>query len=137
VPSATRYILDMLARYQIVRGKRSPSNPLPNGRRIDTRKHTRHVLRPEAASVESLIANPDARAFARFENDYRALLAARFAADRRPFDALAELAKHEDVFIGCSCPTSFNPDVRRCHTTLALEFMRRKYPKLEIEMPER
>jgi hypothetical protein len=127
----------MLARYQIVRGKRPPSNPLPNGRRVDTRKHTRHFLRPEAATVESLIANPNARAFARFEKEYRATLAARFSADRRPFDALAELAQREDVFIGCNCPTSFNPDVRRCHTTLALEFMKRKYPKLEVDVPRR
>ena len=126
----------MLARYQIVRGKRSPSDPLPKGRRIDTRKHTKHVLRPETASVEALIRNPDARAFARFAKEYRAVLAARFAKDRRPFDALAELAQHEDVFIGCNCPTSFNPDVRRCHTTLALAFMKRKYPKLDVEMPE-
>ncbi len=125
----------MLARYQIVRGKRPPSNPLPDGRRVDTRKHTRHFLRPEAASVEALIANPDAQGFKRFEKDYRATLAARFAEDRRPFDALAELAKREDVFIGCNCPTSFNPDVHHCHTTLALAFMKRKYPKLVVKMP--
>jgi hypothetical protein len=125
----------MLARYQIVRGKRPPSNPLPDGRRIDTRKHTRHCLRPEAASVAALIEHPDERAFARFEKGYRATLAARFAADRRPFDELAELATRSDVFIGCNCPTSFNPDVRRCHTSLALEFMKRNYPRLRVEMP--
>jgi hypothetical protein len=125
----------MLARYQIVRGKRPQSSPLPNGRRIDTRKHTRHFLRPEAASVEALIENPDARSFARFAKEYRATLTARFAADRRLFDALAELAAREDVYIGCNCPTSFNPDVGRCHTTLALEFMTQRYPKLEVQMP--
>lgn len=125
----------MLARYQIIRGKRPPSNPLPNGRRIDTRKHTQHFLRPETANVEALIEKPDDRAFARFGKEYRAALAARFASDRRPFDALAELARREDVFIGCNCPTRFNPDVRRCHTALALEFMKRKYPELEVQMP--
>lgn len=127
----------MLARYQIVRGKRPPSNPLPNGRRVDTRKHTRHFLRPEAAHVEALIENPDERAFERFAKEYLARLAARFAADRRPFDELAELAQREDVFIGCNCPTSFNPDVRRCHTSLALEFMKQKYPKLRVQLPRR
>lgn len=126
----------MLARYQIIRGRRPPSNPLPTGRRIDTRKHTQHFLRPEAANVQALIRSPDERSFARFAKEYRATLAARFAADRRPFDELAELARREDVFIGCNCPTSFNPDVRRCHTTLALEFMKRKYPKLDVQLPE-
>jgi hypothetical protein len=122
----------MLARYQIVRGKRPPSNPLPAGRRIDTRKHTRHCLRPEAPSVAALIEHAD---FARFEKEYRATLTARFSADRRAFDELAELAQREDVFIGCNCPTRFNPDVRHCHTSLALEFMKRKYPALKVVMP--
>jgi hypothetical protein len=127
----------MLARYQIVRGKRPPSSPLPDGRRIDTRKHTRHCLRPEAASVAALIEHADERAFARFEKEYRATLAARFKTDRRPFDELAELARSEDVFIGCNCPTRFNPDVRHCHTSLALEFMKQKYPALQVVMPGR
>jgi hypothetical protein len=131
------YAREMLARYQIVRGKRPPSNPLPDGRRIDTRKHTRHCLRPEAANVAALIEHPDERAFARFEKEYRATLATRFAADRRAFDELAELALQQDVFIGCSCPTSFNPDVRRCHTSFALDFMKRQYPKLNVIMPRR
>lgn len=122
----------MLGRYQIVRGKRPPGNPLPKGRRLDTRKHTRHCLRPDTASVEALLARPTDAAFARFAKEYRATLAARFAKDRRPFDELAALALEEDVFLGCNCPTKWNPDVRRCHTTLALAFMRRSYPKITL-----
>jgi hypothetical protein len=125
----------MLARYQIVRGKRPPGNPLPEGRRIDTRKHTRHFLRPEAAQVEAFIADPSAQGFARFAKEYRASIEQRFARDRQPFDELAALAKDEDVFLGCNCPTRWNPDAKHCHTALALAFMRRKYPKLKVEMP--
>jgi len=122
----------MLGRYQIVRGKRPPGNPLPEGRRVDTRKHTSHCLRPESASVEALLAQPTDTAFARFAKEYQATLAARFAKDRQPFDDLAALALGENVFLGCNCPTKWNPDVKRCHTTFALAFMRRKYPKLTI-----
>jgi hypothetical protein len=122
----------MLARYQIVRGKRPPGNPLPVGRRIDTRKHTHHCLRPAAAAVEAFIRDPSPQGFARFAKEYRATIARRFARDRRPFDALAAQAQNEDIFLGCNCPTRWNPDVRHCHTSLALAFMRRKYPKLEV-----
>lgn len=125
----------MLARYQIVRGKRPRDNPLPDGRRIDTRKHTQHCLRPTAEHVAALIENPTSAGFKRFAAAYRALIEQRFAEDRTPFDALAELARDEDVFIGCNCPTRWNPDVKNCHTTLALAFMHRKYPKLRVVMP--
>ncbi len=125
----------MLARYQIVRGKRAPDDPLPEGKRVDTRKHTRHVLRPEAGAVEALLADGSARAHAAFARAYDALLAQRFKQDRAPFDALAEQAAGEDVYLGCSCPSSANPDVQRCHTVLALRFMKKKYPKLTVEMP--
>jgi hypothetical protein len=125
----------MLARYRIVRGKRDPDDPLPEGVRIDTRKHTRHCLRPEAQNVAALIADPSAKNFRRFARDYQKTLARRFAADRTPFDALAERALREDVFIGCNCPTAWNPDVRRCHTAFALAFMRKKYPRLRVAAP--
>ena len=46
----------MLGRYQIVRGKRSPDDPLPEGSRQDTRKHTRHVLRPNSEQVVAYLA---------------------------------------------------------------------------------
>lgn len=130
-----RYPPKMLGRYRIVRGKRPPGEPLPRGERIDTRKHTRHFLRPEASSVAALIAEPSAANFRRFGREYRALLARRFRNDRGPFDALAERALSADVFLGCNCPTAWNPDVRRCHTAIALRFMHAKYPRLRVEEP--
>ncbi len=126
---------DVLGRYRIVRGKRDPRDPLPEGERIDTRKHTRHCLRPETATVEALIRDPSAANFRRFAREYRATLAARFAEDRAPFDALAARAAQASVFLGCNCPTSWNPDVERCHTVLALRFMRQKYAKLRVVLP--
>ena len=125
----------MLARYQIVRGKRPPGNPLPNGLRIDTRKHTQHVLRPDEAAVTELLEDPTAAAFAVFAKRYRATLEERFADDREPFDALAEAAREQDVYLGCNCPTQKQPDPKRCHTALALAFMKRKYPKLKVVLP--
>jgi hypothetical protein len=124
----------MLARYSIVRGK--PASALPKGTRQDTRMHTRHVLRPERAMVERLLANTASAAeWKRFAAEYRALLGARFTEDRAPFDALAELARRGDVWLGCNCPTAKNPDVRHCHTTLALAFMHAHYPDLDVRMP--
>jgi hypothetical protein len=125
----------MLARYQIVRGKRAANAPLPQGKRLDTRKHTHHFLRPEAEQVAMLLGDPSAAAHARFARAYQALLAARFAQDRSRFDALAELAAHAAVYLGCSCPSRANPDLQRCHTLLALRFMKKKYPRLEVIFP--
>ena len=123
----------MLSRYQMARGVAAAA--LPAGVRQDTRKHTRHVLRPTAAIVTAYLDAPSEPAWHRFATAYRALLDARFAEDRRPFDELAELARTHDVYLGCSCPTKHNPDVRRCHTWLALEFMRAHYPALVVRMP--
>ncbi len=125
----------MLSRYQMLRGKRSSDNPLPIGERVDTRKHTRHFLRPEAQHVEALIADPSDEGFRRFERAYLATITSRFEQDRGPFEALAARAREVDVFLGCSCPTSWNPDVRHCHTTLALRFMKKKYPRLGVQLP--
>ncbi|MFT3926081.1 MAG: hypothetical protein QM778_26290 [Myxococcales bacterium] len=125
----------MLARYQIVRGKRAPDDPLPQGHRMDTRKHTKHVLRPEAAMVEELFEDLSDAAFKRFAAAYRKLLEQRFHEERERFDEIAELARHEDVFLGCNCPSLKNPDVQRCHTVLALEFFKHKYLKLRVVMP--
>jgi hypothetical protein len=127
----------VLARYQIVRGRRPPSAPLPAGIRQDTRKHTRHCLRPPAAIVTAYLRDPTEQAWRRFAAAYRKELDRRFRADRAPFDDLAELASGTDVHLGCSCPTRANPEVRRCHTFLALEFMRGKYPRLRVVMPAR
>lgn len=81
-----------------------------------------------------LAAGTDA-AWKRFAAAYRSLIEQRFREDRRPFDELAALATTEDVFIGCSCPTEKNPRVDRCHTYLALQFMKAKYRKLRIRLP--
>lgn len=124
----------MLARYTMVRG--APASSLPKGVRQDTRKHTRHVLRPTAEMVsEALTGSLDDVGWSAFAQRYRALLEARFAADRAPFDRLAELARAHDVYLGCSCPTARNPDVRRCHTAHALAFMRDRYPDLDVREP--
>jgi hypothetical protein len=127
----------MLARYQIRRGQ--PLAALParvrSGRRQDTRKHTRHCLRPAPGLVRALLASSPARRAASwqvFARSYRALLAQRFARDRAPFDALCRLATDGDVFLGCSCPSAANPDPRRCHVVLALRFMRERYPGLDV-----
>jgi len=126
----------MLARYRIVRGKRSPSDPLPDGIRQDTRKHTQHVLRPTAPLVLALLEDSSAAAFAAFEHGYRALLQQRFVTERRRFDELAELARSNDVYLGCNCPTQRQPDVRRCHTLLALAFLRDHYPDVVVRFPQ-
>jgi uncharacterized protein YeaO (DUF488 family) len=125
----------MLTRYQMVRGKRAPGDPLPNGIRMDTRKHTRHLLRPPAPSVEAVLRDGSDAAFRRFARVYTAELEARFRQNRAGFDELAETARHADVYLGCSCPSRANPDVRRCHTVLALTFMKKKYPNLRVVSP--
>jgi uncharacterized protein YeaO (DUF488 family) len=125
----------MLARYRIVRGKRGPDDPLPDGARQDTRKHTRHVLRPSVELVEALLEDPSDASFARFERAYRALLEQRFHDERKRFDELAALARRENLYLGCNCPTARQPDVRRCHTRLALAFLRDHYPDLQVQMP--
>jgi len=113
----------------------APASRLPKGVRQDTRKHTRHVLRPDAAMVRAYLEAPGDEAWGRVVKAYRKLLERRFAADRAPFDAIATLARAEDVWLGCSCPTQRNPSVRRCHTWLALEFFRDHYPGLEVRFP--
>lgn len=122
----------MLSRYTMIRGRRPAGDPLPKGIRQDTRKHTRHCLRPTAEMVSTYLKDPTPERWRRFKKDYKALLETRIAEDREPFDTLAALARENDVYLGCSCPTRKNPDVRRCHTMLALEFMKRNYPDLTI-----
>lgn len=125
----------MLARYTMVRG--APASSLPRGERQDTRKHTRHVLRPSDEIVAEVFASAgDDVAWARYAARYRALLEERFTESRAAFDRLAAMARFHDVYLGCSCPSSKNPDVMRCHTVLALGFMKERYPQLEVRMPE-
>ena len=126
----------MLARYTIVRGKRPPDQPLPDGVRLDTRRHTRHCLRPKRDIVDAYLADPSEASWRTFRQAYLREIQLRYAADPAPFDQLAELAAREDVYLGCSCPTKKNPDVHRCHTVLALGFMRERYPQLKITMPD-
>jgi hypothetical protein len=126
----------MIARYQLIRGKRPPESPLPDGTRIDIRAHRAHVLSPERAMVETVLANPNAAQFSAFARAYETLLEERFGQSRPAFDALAQAAREGDVYLGCNCPTNKNPDVRRCHTTLALRFLKKKYPKLAVELPK-
>jgi hypothetical protein len=122
----------MLSRYTMLRGK----PPTVLGVRLDTRKHTRHCLRPTAEMVIRLLDRSGDYQWEQFRVDYLSLVAVRFASDRTPFDQLAERARHHDVYLGCSCPTKKNPDVRHCHTVLALGFMREQYPDLEVVVPE-
>jgi hypothetical protein len=124
----------MLGRYTIVRG--APASSYPAAIRQDTRKHTGHVLRPTPELVASVLgkdASPDA--WGAYPARYRALLEERFTADRKPFDRIALLARFHDVLLGCSCPTAKNPDVSRCHTVLALAFMKERYPELDVRFP--
>ncbi|WP_437316539.1 hypothetical protein [Sorangium sp. So ce385] len=127
----------MIARYQIVRGRRRDGDPLPEGRRYDTRKHTQHVLRPTPEIVEALLSDPSQASFERFRAAYIAVLDQRFAEQASRFDALAQEAREGDVFLGCNCPTARQPDVRRCHTSLALEYLARKYPDLDVRFGAR
>jgi len=125
----------MLARYKIYRGKRPDDDPLPHGTRMDTRKHTRHVLRPDRELVERFLADGSEAAWRHFREAYLRSLDDRFERDRAPFDALARAATDGDVFLGCNCPATANPDIARCHTVLALRFMKRKYRGLAVVFP--
>lgn len=123
----------MLTRYRIVRGSRREA--LPRGIRQDTRKHTRHILRPDRDAVARYLADPSDARWEEFRAAYLSALAGRLAHDPAPFEELAALARSTDVYLGCSCPTARNPDVRRCHTMLALRFMKRHFPDLEVVLP--
>lgn len=126
----------MLARYTMYRGKRPPGDPLPEGVRVDTRRHTRHCLRPDRELVDAYLDDPSDAAWRRFAAAYRATLEVRIADEPERFDELAARATDEDVFIGCSCPTRKNPDVRHCHTVLALHFMAERFPALDVVLPD-
>ena len=126
----------MLARYKIYRGKRPDSDPLPAGTRMDTRKHTRHVLRPTPSIVNAYLSAPSEDTWNKFRQIYNSMLEERYAADPQPFIALAETAIGTDVFLGCNCPTKTNPSVFHCHTVLALEFMKSKFANIAVRFPD-
>ncbi len=124
----------MLTRYTIIRGARRDA--LPKGIRQDTRKHTRHFLRPTPEIVSAVFASDGSEAaWAEYAMQYRALLQARALETPKKFDLLATMSRWHDVLLGCSCPSSKNPDVRRCHTVLALRFMLERYPTLDVRFP--
>ena len=125
----------MLSRYTMYRRRPANAGPLPNGIRQDTRYRTTHILRPSEDIVQAHLAGPSDAAWRTFQREYLALLEKRFREDRTPFDELADLAVGNDVFLGCNCPTQKNPIPGRCHTHLALEFMRKKYRSLPIVIP--
>ena len=121
----------MLARYTIVRGE----HPLREGTFQDCQKHTSHCLRPDGISLRRYLADPSPSAWAIFEKEYIELLELRFTNNRDPFEYLAYCAQRNDVYIGCRCPTHESPDVWRCHTVLALEFMQGHFPELDVRFP--
>ena len=125
----------MLARYTIYRGKRPAGDSLPDGIRQDTRKHTQHVLRPPGGLVVAFLKGDGSVTWDNFRDQYLRCLEDRFENDPGTFEDLAALATAERVFLGCSCPTKKNPNVNRCHTILALEFMNGKFPSLHVEFP--
>ena len=125
----------MLSRYTIYRRRPHDAGPLPQGVRQDTRHRTSHILRPTQAMVETYLAEPTTQAFTQFSSAYHKLLADRWKQDQAAFENLAELARHEDVYLGCSCPTKKNPNVRHCHTWMALEFMAKKFSDVEVIFP--
>jgi len=127
----------MLGRYTMYRGKRPEDDPRPEGKRQDSRKHTNHCLRPTKEMVTRYQEDRAHYPWGQFEKDYLVTLDQRFHEDSTPFDDLASLARKTDVYIGCSCPTKKNPNVHNCHTVLALRFMHKHYPDLEIEVPAR
>jgi hypothetical protein len=126
----------MLARYKIYRGRLPSGEKLPEGVRQDTRKHTRHCLRPTAEAVADFLRDPSDATWKKFSKAYRAAVKQRFQTNRQPFDELAELARGRNVYLGCSCPTAKNPDVDHCHTVLALQFMAERYPDLKVQFPK-
>lgn len=129
----------MLARYTIYYPRRQPSDdPLPDGVCKDTRKHRKkQCLAPTKEMVLEYLKQPTSATWKRYEKKYMKLLRQRYRIRREEFDEIAILAKDNDVHLGCSCPTIDNPDVYRCHTVLALRFMKQKYPRLKVKFPNK
>ena len=75
----------MLARFRMIRGARSAGDPLPDGIRQDTRKHTRHCLRPTPELVSGFLDEPTDGNWRTFEEAYSRLIESRFAEDRASY----------------------------------------------------
>lgn len=125
----------MLSRYTMYRRRPPDAGPLPDGVRQDARWRTHHLLRPTQEMVEEYLEDPEGD-WKEFKAAYRHLLEDRYRDDPAAFEKLAQLATEQDVYLGCNCPTHKNPDVRHCHTWLALEFMKEKYPRLKVVFPK-
>lgn len=126
----------MLARYTMYRRRPKDAGPLPEGIRQDSRWRTKHILRPTQEIVEPYLTDSTDEGWESFRSAYLALLEERYQTEPTAFAKLAKLATENAVYIGCSCPTKKNPDVYRCHTVLALEFMQQKFPDLEVVFPQ-
>ena len=114
---------------------RPDDDPMPDGLTPDIRAHRDHLLSPTREMVHAFLAEPTLEAWNALEKMYAEMLESRFVTRRDEFDELAFTAMMCDVFLGCSCPTKTNSDVRKCHTVLAIKFMKEKYPDLPIEIP--
>lgn len=110
---------------------------MPEGIRQDSRWRTRHILRPTKEMVETYLDDLSDAGWEEFRSSYWDLIESRYQQDPEAFENLAKLASENDVFIGCSCPTQKNPDVRRCHTFPALEFMKKKFHDLKVVFPKK
>ena len=109
---------------------------MPDGIRKDTRSYRNHILSPSEPLVKEYLAAPNEAAWRKFKREYLKLLERGFKKDHSSFVKFAQLAIEQDVFIGCSCPTKVNPDITHCHTYLALQFMKKKFPKLHVVFPK-
>ncbi|WP_437194518.1 DUF488 family protein, N3 subclade [Planctomicrobium sp. SH527] len=126
----------MLSRYTMYRRRPENAGPLPEGIRQDTRWRTKHLLRPTEEIVETFLEDTSDAGWKQFHDAYVNLLEERYQEDKAEFRKLADLAIAQDVYLGCNCPTHKNPRVEHCHTWLALKFMKRKFPSLEVVFPE-
>jgi len=114
---------------------RSSHDPLPQGIRISTLHKTEHCFAQTKEIVQVYLEKPTSENWDIYVKKYIALLEHRFIERRKEFEEIADLAMNNNVFIGCYCPTKKNPDVYRCHTVLALKFMKDKYPDLIVKLP--
>jgi len=71
-----------LHRYTTIRGL--GREHLPQGIRQDTRKHTRHVLRPDTDDVVRYFADPTDAGWEQFAKSWRTCVEQRFADDPAP-----------------------------------------------------
>jgi hypothetical protein len=121
----------MLGRFQL---KRGVAYPKAKGAQFkDTRKHTSHVLAPPTPLVKAYFQSPTLEAWQKFQTGYLQALRERFRKTPERFEELRELATSGDYYLGCNCPTTKNPFPCRCHTIVAIEFLKELYPDLEVD----